>query len=50
MSVPRQGRLRHLKWLRSPSSSSLVSKVLEGVGDRNRQYTVLLPCEVPRLR
>ena len=50
MSVPRQVCLRHLEWLRSPSSSSHVSKVAEDVGDRNRHDTLPLPCEVPPLR
>ncbi len=50
MSVPRQVCLRHLEWLSSSSSSSHVTKVLEGLDDRNRQDTMPLPCEVPRLR
>ncbi len=50
MSVPRQVCLRHLEWLRSLSSSSYVTEVLEGLGDGNRQDTMPLPCEVPRLR
>ena len=50
MSVPRQVRLCHLKWLHSSSFSFRVSKIAEDVGDGNRQDNLPLPCEVLRLR